>query len=484
MTFEHLFRILKARKKLASLIFASTMLLTLIVSVVLPKTYKATATVVADIKPDPVSGLSQLGVATQSSYLVTQADIIQSANVAQRVIRSLHLMESKAMRDKWVDETESKGDYEAWLGERIGKGLIVKPSRDSNVLEITYKGADPKFSAALANAYAKSYIDSVIQMKIDPARSYADFFEERSRIAREKLEKAQQKLAEAQKARGIVVTDERMDVETSKLTELGAQLVLARAQLAESSSRDQAAKHKGDNLSDVLNNPVVAGLKSDISRLQSKLHELESTYGDNYPQVRETRASIHELEARMRNEIARVQNSVAINNDISQSREAVVQAAFDEQRTKLLKLKEQRTELAVLEQEVTSAQRIYDALQSRLSQVNLESNSSQSNIYLLSPATEPSEHSSPRLLLNMLIAFFPATLFAVLGCLGVEMRDRRVRSVLDLRVLQDIPVLGTMPGPNSRNYDNKRLERSAFGKYFSSVSPAAIKNERGLVSQK
>lgn len=481
MTFEHLFRILKARKVLAGLIFATTLLLTLVVSLVLPKTYKATATVVADIKPDPVSGLSQIGVSTQTSYLSTQADIIQSANVASRVIHGLRLNESKAMQEKWVSETDGKGDYGAWLGERIGKGLIVKPARDSNVLEITYKGADPKFSAALANAYARSYIDSVIQMKVDPARNYADFFEERSRIARDKLEKAQLKLVNAQKERGIVVTEERLDVETTKLNELGAQLVLSRAQVAESSSRNHAAQNKGDNLSDVLNNSVVASLKADVAKLQSKLHELETTYGESYPLIQETKASIRELESRLRSETSRVQNSMAINNNISQSREVAVQAAFDEQRSKLLKLKEQRTELAVLEQEVTSAQRIYDALQTRLSQVNLESSSSQSNIYLLSPATEPGEHASPRLVLNMIIAFFPALLFAVLGCMGVEMRDRRVRSIFDLRLIPDIPVIGVMPGPGSRQSENKRLENSPFGKYFSPASQP-VRSDRSLAS--
>lgn len=481
MTFEHLFRILAARKKLASLIFASILLLVLIISLVLPKTYKATATVVADIKPDPVSGLSQIGISTQTSYLSTQADIIQSANVANRVIHALHLQENSAMREKWMSETEGKGDYEAWLGERIGKGLVVKPSRDSNVLEITYKGADAKFSAALANAYARSYIESVIQMKVDPARNYADFFEERSRIARDKLEKAQQKLAEAQREKGIIVTDERLDVETTKLNELGAQLVLSRAQLAESSSRNTAAKKTAESLSDVLNNPLLGSLKADMARLQGKLQELQAQYGDNYPQVIETKANIKELDSRIRAETSKVQASMTVNDNIAQSREAAVQVAFDDQRAKLLKLKEQRTELAVLEQEVTSAQKIYEALQSRLSQINLESNSSQSNIYLLSPATEPAEHASPRVVLNMIIAFFPALLFAVLGCIGVEMRDRRIRGVHDLRQIPDTPVLGVMLAPTARIRNDKGLDSAKLNRYFSS-SIQPVRHDRSLAS--
>lgn len=448
MTFEQLLRILAARRTLAWLIFGATILVTLVLSLVLPKTYTATATVVADFKPDPVSGLSQAGASTQAAYISTQSDIIHSANVSSRVIRALRLQEAQAMREKWQDDTDGKGDFIAWLGERINRGLVVKPARDSSVLEITYKGADPSFTALLANAYAKSYIDAVIEMKVGPARSYADFFEERARLARDKLEKAQQKLTEAQREKGILVTEERLDVENSRLNELGAQLVLSRAQMADTSSRNRAAKKTGDTLTDVLNNPLVVGLKGDLSRLQVKLEEYRARYGENHPLIVEAKSSIADLEARIHMESSKIRGSVAVNDTIAQSREGVVQSAFDEQRAKLMRLKQQRSELAVLEQEVVSAQKLYDTLQARLSQINLESSSSQSNIYLLSPATEPSGPSSPKVVLNTLISIVPATMLALMAVLLMEALDRRVRSADDITKLLELPLIGTLQSPS------------------------------------
>lgn len=455
MTFEQLLRILAARRTMAGLIFAATVLVTLILSLVLPKTYTATATVVADFKPDPVSGLSQAGTTTQGAYIATQSDIIHSPNVSRRVIRALRLHEAQTMRDKWQEDTEGKGDFIAWLGERINRGLVVKPARDSSVLEITYKGADPSFTAMLANAYAKSYIDAVIEMKVGPARSYADFFEERARLARDKLEKAQQRLTEAQRDKGILVTEERLDVENTRLNELGAQLVLSRAQTADSSSRNRAAKKTGDTLADVLNNPLLTGLKADLSRQQSKLEEYRARYGENHPLIVEARASVEDLEARIRSESTKIRGSVAVNDTIAQNREGAVQAAFDEQRAKLMRLKEQRGELSVLEQEVMSAQKLYDTLQARLSQINLESSSSQSNIYLLSPATESSGPSSPKVLLNTLISIVPATMLALVAVLLAEALDRRVRGVDDITKLLELPVIGTLQAPH--RHTSKRI---------------------------
>ncbi len=481
MTFEQLIRIVLARKKLAASVFLTILLLTLLISLILPKSYLATATVVADIKPDPVSGLSQMGMTTQSSYLTTQADIIQSPNVALRVTRMLRLAETPAMKEKWQRETEGKGDFEAWLGELIGRGLKVKPSRDSNVLEINYKGADPVFSTVLANTYAKAYIDSVVQMKVDPARKYVEFFEDRARAARTKLENAQARLTEAQREKGILASDERMDVETARLTELAGQLVLSKAMIAETSSRNTAAQKQGDNLQDVIANPMISTLKAELSRQYGRLNELQSRYGDAHPVIIEAKANIKEIESRIRGETARVQSSVGVTNNIAHSREAAVQAAFEEQRNKLLTMKEQRAQLAVLEQEVNNAQRVYDAIQTRLSQVNLESNSAQSNIYLLSAATEPSEHASPRLALNMIIAFFPATLLAVLGCIGAEMRDRRVRGANDLRLIPEVPVIGFMPHPLSKKKALKQINESPFARSFA-LSGGGAKASKGLLS--
>lgn len=479
MTFEQLLRIVLARKKLAASIFFSILLLTLLISVILPKSYKATATVVVDVKPDPVSGLSQLGMTPQSSYLATQADIIESPHVSLRVIRMLRLNEVASMKEKWQRETDGQGNYETWLAELIGRGLKVKPSRESSLLEINYKGINPTFSAALANAYAQAYIDSVVQMKVDPARKYLEFFEERAKAARTKLEQAQERLTTAQREKGILASDERLDVESARLTELAGQLVISKAMIAETSSRNKAAQNRSDNLQDVISNPLVSGLKSELSRQYGRLNELQSRYGDNHPLMIEAKANIRETESRLRTETARIQSSVGVTNNIAQNREAAIQTAFDEQRAKLLKLKEQRSELAVLEQEVNNAQRVYDAIQTRMSQVNLESNSGQSNIYLLSAATEPSEHASPLLFLNMIIAFFPALLLSTLGCLGAEMRDRRVRGANDLQELAEVPVIGFMPNPQSKKKEAKRLEQTAFGRSF---ALAGAKTSKGLLS--
>lgn len=449
MTINQFIRILRARWILAISVLLFIMTVTLIVSLVLPKSYKSTATIVVDMKPDPVSGIPQLSSMQPAGFLATQADIIQSAHVAQRVVRELRLTENAQTREQWLDTTGGKGNYEAWLGELIGKSLTVEPARESNVIEITYKSVDPGFAAVMANMFAKAYMESLVQMRVDPARGYSNYFEERGRLAREKLEKSQSRLAAAQKEKNILATDERLDVETAKLNELSTQLVVIRGLLADSGSRTNMSKGRADQTPDVLNNALISNLKADLARQQARLEELSARYGDSHPLVVELKANIAETSSKIRTEVQRVTGSLTVSNDINKAREAAAIQAFEDQRNKLLKLKEQRSELAVLEKEVESNQRIYDAIQFRQSQMNIEGNSSQSNVFLLSQASEPADPSSPRILINMLVATVVGSLLAILATFAYEMSDRRVRCAFDVVQSLDLPVIGIMPRPDS-----------------------------------
>ena len=122
----------------------------------------------------------------------------------------------------------------------LQKKLDVKPSRESNVINIGYSGADPAFAAAVANAFAQAYIDTNIELRVEPAKQYADWFDSQIKLQREKLEAAQKALSSYQQATGIVGTDERLDYETQKFNELSAQLTQAEAQGADASSKQKS----------------------------------------------------------------------------------------------------------------------------------------------------------------------------------------------------------------------------------------------------
>lgn len=439
MTLQQFLLILWARRKLIVSIFLVTVLTTLVVSLLLPKQYSAAATVVIDVKsPDPIAGMVLPGLMAPG-YMATQVDIINSDRVAQRVVKMLRMDESPVIREQWQDATDGKGDITSWLANLLQKKLDVKPSRESNVVEIGFSGADPAFAAAIANAFAQSYIDTNIDLRVEPAKQYSAWFERQLKIQRDRLEVAQKALSDYQQNSGIVATDERLDYETQKLNELSAQLTLAEAQGSDSASKQKQGA--SDTIKEVIENPLLNQLKGDIARLESKLKELAGNLGENHPQYQRSVAELAELKARLKAETSKVTASITTAGRVSDARELDIKRSIEAQKKKILDLKKQRDEINVLLREVDTAQKAFDSVGQRMTQSNLEAQSIQTNIAVLTPAIAPLEPSKPNLLINTVVAVFIGFLLAVGVALFQELGQRRVRSVEDISLLLDLPVL-------------------------------------------
>ena len=450
MTFGQFLSILRARKWAALLVFALVVATTVAVSLLLPKQYDGSASVVIDVKPDPVSAMAFPSMALPS-FMATQVDILTSDRVTLKVIRDLKLTESPQIREQWQTEGQGKGTIEQWLIELLKRNLDVKPSRESNVIQINYRAVDPRFAAGLANAFAKAYIDTTLELRVDPAKQFSSFFVAQSKEARDALERAQGKLSAFQRDKGIINADERLDIENARLMELSSQLVQIQAVSSESGSRQaQAQGAQADRTQEVLNNPLISGLKADLTRSEARLQELNAKYGDKHPQVIEAKANIAELRSRIDAEVRRVSGGVGVTNTINKQREAQIKRELDAQRAKLLQLKAVRDQSQVLVREVENAQRAYDGVMARLNQTAMESQANQSYANVLTQAQPPAEHASPKLLLNTLLAVFLGVLLAVGVALLLELKDRRVRAPEDIINALGLPVLGVLPKPGAK----------------------------------
>ena len=457
MTFGQFLAILRARKWVALLVLVLVVAATVAVSLMLPKQYSATSSVVMDIKPDPVAAMAFPTMA-MPSFMATQVDIMGSDRVALRVIRDLKLSENAQIRQQWQDESKGLGSFEQWLVDLLQKGLEIKPSRESNVIQMTYKSPDPRFAAGLANAFAQAYIATTLDLRVDPAKRFNTFFEAQSKESRDSLERAQGRLTAFQQEKGIIASDERLDVENSRLIELSSQLVQLQAVAAESAGRQAAAEGaSSNNIQEVLNNPLISGMKSDMTRTEARLQELNARLGPANPQVVEAKANIAELRSRIESETRRVTGGVAINNTINRQRESQVRRSLEAQRAKVLKLKSVRDEGQVLVREVDSAQRIYDNLMARLNQTALEAQSTQSYANMLTVAQAPSQPSSPKVMFNSMLSLFVGLILAVSAALVLELTDRRVREPEDVLAALGLPVLGTLPKPSAKRFVSGRL---------------------------
>lgn len=448
MTVHQLLLILWARRRLIGLCFGVTVGLTLLLNLLMPRQYTATASVVVDVKsPDPIAGMVLPGLMAPG-YMATQSDIIKSERVAQRVVTLLHLDRNPDLRAQWESAAEGRGTLVGWIAGLLERNLDVQPSRESNVIAIEYAGRDPAMSAAVANAFAKAYIDTTIELKVEPARQYATWFDTQLQEQRTRLEKAQAALSDYQQQHGIVVTDEKLDAETQRLSDLTAQLTQIEAEASGFSSKQ---KTRPAALPEVIQSPLVNDLKGEIARRESKLKELSATLGPNHPQYRSAQADLDELRARLNKEIGLIAASIDSAGKASHRREQDVRAAIGAQKQKLLELRKQRDEISVLMRDVEAAQTAFDAVSQRMTQTRLEAQSAQTNVSVLTPASEPLLPSKPHVARNLAIAAFLGTLMGIAAALAVELGRRRIRSAEYLGQCLGVPVLVELDSTRPRD---------------------------------
>jgi chain length determinant protein EpsF len=445
MNFSQFLLILRARKSIALITLLVTVVTTVVISLILPKTYMATSSVVLNTKGvDPVTGMTLPG-SLLPGYMATQIDIISSKAVATRVVERLELDKNPAIIEQFRDATDGRGTVRDWLGDLLLKKLEIEPARESAVVAISFKGNDPQFAAAVANAFTEEYLRTNLQLKVEPMKKATAYFNEQGKQLRDAVEAAQSRLSKYQQEHGIVSVDNRLDVESGRLNDLSAQLVAAQTQVAEANSRrSMALGSEGAESPDVSGNPLIQNLKISLTNAEAKFADVSQRLDKNHPSYQSAKAEVDKIRADLQAHMKSSSNSVGNNAAILQQREATIRAALVAQKEKVLELNRTRDEMNVLAKDLESAQRAFDTAMQRLSQTRIEGQSEQSDIGVLNVAVPPIDPASPKLLLNTALAIFVGTVLGVGAALLVEMLNRRVRSQNDLVEVTGVPVLGSI----------------------------------------
>lgn len=474
MSFSQFLVILRARWAIAVSVFLTVVILVAFASLIWPKQYTATASVVIDSKSDPVTagGQAPAGGQPQATYVDTEADIIASERVAQRVVKTLKLDQQPEARKLWA--TGPNDDISIAIANLLLKRkLQVAPAHDSpthasNVIDISVQWSDPVTAAALANGFAQAAIETNIELKVEPAKQYASWFEQRSRALHADLEAKQKRLSDFQAKNGIVATDDKLDVENARLAELSTELVNIQGMRQDAQSRQRQSGTDISTLPEVLQSPVIQSLKAALSQAEAKRPDLAANLGKNHPDYQALEAEISNLKTRIAQESANIAASLGTTTQASMRRENDVRQALEAQKKKVLDLKYQHDQAAVFLSDVTAAQRDLDEVTQRLAQSNLESLTQQTNVVQLSTASIPKDPSSPKLVINLILAIFLGGVLGIGSALAIEMRNRRIREDEDIAEVLGVPLLGKISFVHVRP-SNVRVARTASGRLEPSV---------------
>ena len=400
MNLRQLLRALIARRRVFFVALGAVVMAATLASLMMPKSYRATVSLLVDTRDEQSLGdaLRPLVLPQERmSYLQTQVDILTSPKVARAVAQELRLEETPGALAA-LGMKRGRGERtEEVLVEVLRRNFKAETSQ-SSVIQASFTCADPRWAAAIANAYAQAYVDTMLELRVAPTRKAAAWFDEQLKGLRANLEDAQAKLGQAKLA-----------------------------------VQAKATQHP-ESIPRVVDNAFVQQLKGELLHAEEKLQELATQYGVNHPVYRRQISEIQTLRTRLQAEMRKLAAGAAA---------AGVDAGPDDA-LKAGAPGPQASDEAVLVRNVQSAERAYETAMQRYVVSQVDSRASQTNVEVLNPAVAPLKPYRPNIALNIALSLFTGVVLGGILVALLETQDRRVRSPEDLQIASRVPVLAVI----------------------------------------
>ena len=131
MSFQQFLAVMRARRRIALAVLGLVVALTFVASLVIPKSYRADTMVFIDLlSQDLIGGAgAALSANSSASYIPTQVEVVNSSNVAQKVVEKLHLDRDPRLHAVWLQKTDGLGSEAVWIGSQLRRKLDVKIGR-------------------------------------------------------------------------------------------------------------------------------------------------------------------------------------------------------------------------------------------------------------------------------------------------------------------------------------------------------------------
>jgi succinoglycan biosynthesis transport protein ExoP len=481
---------------------AVVMLVTLHVATETP-TYTAETTI--QIEPnaqqggDNLENLIELEAAVTDSdqYYATQCQILQSRNLAARVIRVLGLAHDPAfvghknspglfsqlrsglsarmadwlgsapaepaatnVRDPVQRFTASLGDEDtsvpAALVHRYISELKVKPVKDTSLIQISFSTPDPELSARLANAHVQAYERQQIEMHSESSQSAQHFLQDKLVEVKEQLQQSEAALNDYRRNKGIIPGLTSLDgkdaVVLDRLSDLSKSLTEAQvAKIGLEAQIQMIDKHQYRSLPAVLNDPLVSSLDKELNGLYADEASMSNQFKPDYPPLARLQARIRQVQGELSTEIDRVVAGIRTAYNEATEKQNELQQEMDRQRQLTLKLNDSAAQYAILQRDVDTNRSLYNSILTKLKDVTLAGDVQNTNVAVINSAEVPGAPSSP----NKPRAIMFAVVFGLAGGVGLafalEFLDNTLKNPEDAENYLHLPNLGVVPEFKSMN---------------------------------
>ncbi len=420
-------------------------------------------------------------------YYQTQYKILESRTLAKRVVQSLKLPEhpefqpqpetpfqkmksdilkpvlglfafSKKNPSPNTDSSESKKETDL-VNQFLGK-LKIEPIRNSRLVKIHYDSNYSELSAQVPNTLAASYIQQSLENRFLATEQVKEWLTKQLEDLKAKVERADEALQAFGSKHDIISLEDKENVTLQRLTELNESLTKAEADRMAKEALYRQSKGKNiDSLPSILENKLMMDLKQTYIQLEGQYMKLSETFKPGYPEMVRLKNQMQSIQKRMEGEIAMIVASIKSDYEASLRRESLLRQAFEQQKAKVMEMKDQAIQYNILKREADTNKELYKGLLQRMKEAGVSAGLTVSNIQVVDQAEIPTSPYKPNRRLNLLLAAVVGLFLGVGLAFFFEYLDNTVKTPEDVEQVIRLPSFGMIPEISHER--RRRLEKGA-----------------------
>jgi capsular exopolysaccharide synthesis family protein len=394
-------------------------------------------------------------------FYQTQYGLLGSRSLAEAVMKNLRLADDQAFLEATgLDKTiESKGlenDRGAREDEVVKvllKNVNVSPIRLSRLVNLSYVSSDPQMSARIANSWAAMYMQSNIERRFNSTAYARQFLEERLNELRQKLEASERQAVtyasnqsiinlpstggtqgDASQSRSLV-SDSLADLNTA-LAKATAERIAAEARLSGSGAGAS---------SEALDNVAIGGMREQLAESEADYARMLTEFTPQYPAAVALKARIDELRKSISREEGRVSSSITNAYRDARARESKLREQVESLKGSFNDQRSRSIQYNIYQREADTNRQLYDALLQRYKEIGAAAGVATNNVSIVDPAVPPDRPSSPRPLLNLILALFGGLGLGIILALVRDQFDEAISDPSDVEKVFGLPLLGVIP---------------------------------------
>ena len=500
---------LQVLRKYAWLIASVTVLITGAVALYVmrqPNIYMAQARIQINLETlSPVAGISKEssvivnGPTNDPTYLNTQLQLLTSPELLREVARGLRLAPQptpppapvavKTKANSKTEATQSKPPASDAGTEveaarlapyvlALQNNLLVKPVKDTRLIDISFTHTDPRFAAQVTNTLVKTFVNGNLANKTEAQTMSSEFLLQRIAELQTKIRDGETMLVTyAQQTEGLS-PDEKQNQNT-----VVERLLALNRQLIEAENTRKEAEAVSTSLARTGTAEMLAGKDTELSEqliirltgLQQKYAELAVKYTDIHPEVLSVKDQITAVEKQLAGTRSKYLSTIKGEADLryqqALSHENALRADFTTQRAATATQNAAAINYRILQQEVETSKNTLNSLLQRSRENDILRAGTNNNMRVSYLALVPQKPVGPNRWLSIVLAFFVASLFGVGLALGLGYLDDSIQTTEDVEQGLRLPALALIPAVSTLS---RRRRRQLGGAAAASGLPSEL----------